>query len=109
MAKMKLDDIRKATTAKYGSFVIETDEGDIELLNLLRVEKAKRDRLKALQDDDDTDEETMIRETFRVVALNESQADALIALLGDDLALMAEVLNQYQEATHLGEAPASAS
>lgn len=119
MASFSLDDIRAAADAKYAStditFVVAGEDRTLTLVNALRLNKAKRDELMAVQDsaDDDTaedkDQEEMVRSMVRLVASNESVANEFLAQVGDDLALLMVVFDKYSKGTQLGEASASAN
>lgn len=107
MATFTLDDIRTAAEAKYGATEIEVGNHVVRLLNPLRLTKAKRDELGTIQSEleaDDADHEELMAKTVRIVAETETQADILLDAVGDDLALLAEIVNTYGEGTQAGEA-----
>lgn len=110
MSNFKLDDIKAAAEAKYGSTTIEIAEGDsVKLLNPLRMTEAKRTALvaasKRLQDEgEDANQSAAFDEIFMLIAENEIAAQKLIDALGDDLAMKAVVFEMYQEGTQAGEA-----
>ncbi|MFC3504451.1 phage tail assembly protein [Micromonospora krabiensis] len=106
---MKLDDIRAAAEAKYGSLDIEVGDKTVRLLNALRLPKAKRDQIAALQDSlkaEGADQEEIMRELIRVAADTKAGGDLLVKAIGDDLTVMAEVLAEYGKRTQVGEASA---
>lgn len=116
MASYTLDDIRAAADAKYGSTDIDLGEGRVlVLLNPMRLTKEERAELKAVQDDvneDEVDEDAQLegmREIIRVAARRSDLAEVLFAAIGDDVALLASVLEAYNKGTQAGEASASAS
>lgn len=114
--KFTLDDIREAAEKKYGSFDIELGDGEVSLLNPLRLPKAKRDALIALQDqldsageDDESkvDEEALLDDMIGLVAATPGQAKALLKALNGDLAMKVTIFNEYGQSTQAGEASAS--
>ncbi|NEA50457.1 phage tail assembly protein [Streptomyces sp. SID10815] len=110
MASFSLDDIRAAAEARYGSTDIELADRTVRLLNPLRLSKAKRDDLSALQDHlgaDGADQEALMSEAIRLVAESDSAADALLDVVNGDLALLAEIFDRYGKGTQVGEASAS--
>lgn len=108
-----LDSIREAAEKKYGSFDIDLGNGEIvKLLNPLRISKENRKKLNGLQDrlDEESDnQEELLAESLRLVAENRSAVDGLLAIIGDDLTILAEIFEQYTAATQTGEASASQS
>lgn len=112
-----LDAIRAAADAKYGSYDIALDDpkNPIRLLNPLRLSAEARKHLKELQsrtDSDevaDEDEAKIFEDMIRTVAETPGQGDALVAEIGGDLGILAEVINGYGENTQVGEASASAN
>lgn len=113
MAKFTLDDIREAAEKKYGSFDIELPDGEtVSLLNPMRMDKAKRKELGALQErlnalsesEESVDEESVVEEMLTLVAASPAQAKRLLKALGDDMAMKITVFNQYGESTQAGEA-----
>lgn len=104
-----LDDIRNAAEAKYGS----TDIDGVRLLNPLRLPKTKRDQLRELQDvmsaetpegEEPADQAEYMRDMLRLVAENPLAVERLIEAIGDDLAVLATVLETYTKGTQAGEA-----
>lgn len=113
MKNYTLDDIRKAAEAKYGSTNIAFDDGEVELVNVMRMEKGRRKELIALQDklgDDDLEideQQDILLGCLRLVCRTEKQADILTEALGDDLALIASVFEKYSSDSQMGEASGS--
>ncbi|OKI45112.1 phage tail assembly protein [Micromonospora sp. CB01531] len=112
MSTITLDSIRAAAEAKYGSLDIELGTETVRLLNPLRLAKANRDALMAVQDrlndkDDDADQAEMLTEALRLVAESKVKGDKLIKALDGDLALLAEVFESYVKGTQAGEASGS--
>lgn len=110
MAGITLDNIRQAADDKYGPFVVEgVPGGDVTLVNALRLSKDKRKKLTDMQSDEDGDQDEKLRDMIRLVADSPASAKRLLDALGDDLAQLAVVLNEYGQAARLGEASPSAS
>lgn len=105
---VSLADLQAASQEKWGDFVIE-DLG-VTLRHALRLSKAERKKLSQLQDaesDGDEDEEVVLnrlRKTVEIVAQTPEQGKKLLAAVGDDVTLLATILEQYTEATQMGEA-----
>ncbi|GLZ81410.1 hypothetical protein Afil01_62170 [Actinorhabdospora filicis] len=108
-----LDDIRNAAEARYGSTDIAIDEArTVRLLNPLRLPRARRDELAALQEAiqaEGADQEKAITDMIRCVAETRSAGDALIKATGGDLAVLATIIERYSEGAQVGEASASQS
>lgn len=110
-----LDDIKAAAKEKYGSTTIDLGNGEtVELLNALRLEKGKRKRLIAVQNeldgaDDDFDQEASIDEMLSLLCANDWQRDRLMEAVGDDLAVKVEIMASYGKVTQVGEASPSQS
>lgn len=106
---MKLDDIRAAAEAKYGSFDIEVGERTVRLLNPLRLPKTKRDAMVRLQEEakeDGTDQMAVMADMVRLAAENSVGAELLLEAVGDDLTVLAEIFAEYGKRTRVGEASA---
>lgn len=116
-----LDSIRAAAEAKYGSYPIDLgDAGTLRLQNPLRLPKHRRDELAAIQgeldvDKDDAaavaaiDQADIFSRMIRTVADNQGLADVMLSQIGDDLAVLAEIVSEYSKGTQVGEASASAA
>lgn len=105
-----LDDIRAAAESKYGSTDINLGTRIVKLLNPLRLPKKQRDALIAVQERlnaEDADQEALLAEALSLVAESGAAAKALLAAVGDDLAVLVEVFARYSEGTQAGEASAS--
>lgn len=109
--KFTLDDIRAAAEKKYGSTDITLDDGtELVLLNAMRLPKDRRTKLLASQDllnEEGADQAAIMADALRLVAEDPRQAEKLLATVGDDLALLAQVFDAYVGETELGEASAS--
>jgi hypothetical protein len=108
---MKLDDIRAAVEAKYAVFPVEIGEGQVvNLLNALRVDASKRDRLVGLRDKlkaDGADQVALVEDALRAVAETPTAGEKLIQAVNHDLAVLMELFAEYAKATQVGEASAS--
>lgn len=110
MANFTLDDIRAAAEAKYGSTNIDLGNGDtLSLVNPLRLPKDKRDRLTAIQKEIDggKDQGDAMKDALRIVADSQEKCERFLAIVGDDLAMLATVFSAYVSGSQLGEASAS--
>lgn len=110
--RFTLDDIRESAEQKYGSTYIQVGETEVELVNVLRLKKDKRDIVMELskKDTDDQDIDATrdaLMKGLRAVCRTTSQADALEEALGEDTALVAEVFAHYTKETEAGEASPS--
>lgn len=103
-----LDDIREQAEQKFGSFDIDLGpRGTLKLRNPLRLSKAERDALRDREGDEDEDgddQEEKLRELIRLVADDKDKADALLAQIGDDLAMLATIVKGYSNGVGVGEA-----
>lgn len=132
MPTMSLDQIRESVQRKYEPLVIpfpervlddaQEDGGEpsyvvrervCKLVQVMRLDKDKRAELmnaqKAAGKDDDAqyDENRTLetlRKIVRIVAENKADVEALLAVVGDDLAVLSEIVTTYTEATSAGEA-----
>ena len=114
MAKFTLDSIRDAAEKKYGSYDIELADGtEVRLLNPLRLERDKRKALMSIQDaldeDSEAEQEDVLKDAIELVAHDKKAAKALLAEVGDDLAILAEIFSGYTSESQVGEASASES
>lgn len=112
MAAFALDDIRAAAEKKYGATDVDTGSETVRLLNPLRLTKEARKRLVKIQDElnsDDADQEALLAEALVLVAESERKGKALLRAIGDDLAVLASVFEEYVGGTNAGEASASQS
>lgn len=114
MATFTLDDLRAAAEAKYGNTTIQFGEDEIVLVNALQLPKAKRDELIKEQDrfnpedeNEDVDQEEILASILRLVAKDAKKVDALLDVIGDNLAVLMEIFSAYSGGTQLGEASAS--
>ncbi|AWY07582.1 tail assembly chaperone [Streptomyces phage Yosif] len=105
MAQFSLDDIRSAAEAKYGSTDINFGDDVCRLLNPLRLSKEKRAELMNIQsklEGEDVDQETVLADAIRLVAESDKAADKLLAAVGEDLAVLAQIFETYGSGTQAG-------
>jgi hypothetical protein len=126
MATFTLDDIAEAADKAYGSMDIPLSNGNIvSLRNALRLSKAERKELQALQaqlgedadkskDGDeesavpnDIDEAKIFEDSLVLVASNKADGKQLVKDLDHDLGKLITVFKLYNKDTELGEASAS--
>lgn len=110
-ASFTLDAIRDAAEKKYGHTEIVVDEHTtVRLLNPLRLKKDKRDALINIQDvltEENVDQTEVFGNAIRLVCDDEDAANRMLDMIGDDLALLAEIFSTYSASASLGEASAS--
>ncbi|TCC19962.1 phage tail assembly protein [Kribbella sindirgiensis] len=108
-----LDDIRAAAEAKYGAVPITLSDGSVcKLLNPLRLSKEKRAKLTELSKENKDaesvdDSQEQLEGTIRIVAERAVLAEQLIEEVGGDLAVLATILEKYNEGAQVGEASPS--
>lgn len=105
-----LDSFRAAAETKYAATFVEVDNTDVELVNPLRLPKAKRDKLQSLFGDlkaEGAAQEEVLGEIIELVAKVPSHGKKLTKAIDGDLAVLLEVVNAYGEETQAGEASPS--
>lgn len=119
MAKITLSTIKSAVEAKFGSYVIDLEDGHdpVELLHPIRLSDAKRLELTEVagSDDDDEADEGDVVERFtqilETVTATEAQHQRLLQALSPnghiDLGILTEVVQGYLEDQRVGEASPS--
>lgn len=124
MATFTLDDIAEAADKAYGSMDIPLSDGrTVQLRNALRLSKAERKELQALQAQlgedadkedgeesavpDDIDEAKIFEDSLILVASNKAAGEQLVKDLDHDLGKLITVFKLYNKDTELGEASAS--
>lgn len=121
--KVTLDSIRNDLDAKYRPLEVDLGDGKppVTLVQLLRLPRDARRALVAQQDarakergDGDgeyNEDETVddLRTVIRTVASRPEDADRLLDAIGDDLALLGEIVTAWREGSQAGEAQSSAS
>lgn len=107
MANFSLDDIRAAAEKKYGATIIDLDGGaTITLLNPLRVSKKNRDELVALEKED-IDVEDSTKRALELMVKSPGDYKRLISNFGDDLGILATIMETHTASAQVGEASAS--
>lgn len=120
MATFTLDQLKADVEKNYATLSIELGKDDkIELRNILRIPSEQRDKitdkldeLSKLQDDEDTPQKELLKRTTQIAREVLSLAagkrgEDLLAVLGDDDALVMSVMSRWTEGTELGEAESS--
>ncbi|PSL04135.1 hypothetical protein CLV30_106140 [Haloactinopolyspora alba] len=120
MTAFTLDDIRAYAEEKYADVTItlpdaerESGEFKVVMLNPLRLGKEARDEVSRLQavldknkdadEEDDVDQEAVLREVLGTVCERPIQGEKLNAALSD-LTMVAAVFDKYTKGTSAGEA-----
>ncbi|MFY1688179.1 phage tail assembly protein [Plantactinospora sp. WMMB782] len=113
MLSINLDTIREATERKYGHLTVEVGEKSVRLLNPLRLPKERREKLMRLQSVDlkaeGADQAAVLADAIRTVADTAGGAKILLGAIGDDLAVLVELFEEYGRSTRSGEASGSQS
>lgn len=116
MASYTLEDIIAAANAKYASTDITVGDTVCVLRNPLRLNADERAELVAFQatldastEDEDLDQEAVLRDVIRLVAATPHQAGVLLEAIGGDLAVLVSTVEKYMGATQAGEASPSAA
>jgi hypothetical protein len=106
-----LDELRQSVQAKYKPYEVDLGGGDVVLLEqALRLPKERRAEMRAAQDrmsGDDASEDDLVAamgDILRAAASDRGAADRMLAAIGDDLAVLKEILEGYGKASQLGEA-----
>lgn len=113
MPTITLDFINEAADERFGPLVIEgVDGGPVTLLNPIRLSKDKRKALQDMQTDATDDVDAALdglRAMVKLVAKTPSDATRLLKAFGDDQAKLAVLLQEYGQASRVGEASPSPS
>ncbi len=113
MATITLDQIRADIEKKYAPLEVDLGDRKVLLITALRLPKDKRRQLFGLQqqtDGDDADAaEKAMHDIVRIIAKTTADGDALLKAVGDDLAVLSEILNEYGRVSQPGEASRSVS
>ena len=115
---MRLDDIKAAVEQKYIALPITFTEEDggteytMKLRNLMRLEEAEQTEIQSLSAEMNGDQEIAeMRPLFckflTILADDKSLIEKFLKVVGDDIAIMAYVMEQYQEVTQAEKAAAS--
>jgi len=115
--------LRKAADLKYGSFDLEIEDGVVtKLKSPLRISDERRAHVKSLikqlgalaeaeddENDEGADDEAQGLYSDFLLTVGDEHTVKLLELIGDDLALLMTLFEQYQERMSLGEASTSSS
>lgn len=118
MATFTLTDLRNEVTKKYAPTIIENGDDKYILQNLMQMEERKRraieqlvdsiqDEPEAGEDGSDAENQTEVFRQILVAAEDNDRGEELLELLGDNLAMLVELVNSWMEGTQLGEASQS--
>lgn len=116
MATFSLTDLRNEVSKKYAPTVIENGDDTYTLLNLLQMPTKKRDKVMELVDQIESEEkaaelpigeQVKIFEDILVAAEQNDRGKELLELLGDNTAMLFELIQRWMEGTQLGEAEQS--
>lgn len=101
MPSFTLADIQAAADKKYGPMVIDLGDSKVELVNPIRMSKDKRDKLTALDTEEDVDKKlaAIVR-----LACSQRDAKALLDAVGSDLGALAEIVTEWSKSSQVGEA-----
>lgn len=114
--RITLDQLNDAMETKYGSLFIEGSNGsEVEVRNLLRVPRedraAVRDLIELINADDEKsegfDEEEIVYEVMRHVVATPGQFEELKRIVGDDMAKLIYIFEQWMSDSEPGEASPS--
>jgi hypothetical protein len=104
-----LDSLRATVENKYGSTVIDLGDGEVELVNALRLGKKQRKALAEIAADAELDVEERFGKLISVVAATPGQAKILLDRVDGDVPLLATIIETYTKGTQAGEASPSES
>ena len=114
MAVFSLDNLRAAADKRYASTVIEADGKKFIFPNLLRMSKGARNQVTDIlakaeayagnESVDEIDEQfDMFVELVRIAEVN-GRGDELLELIGDDSAIILDIVTKWLETAQVGEA-----
>lgn len=115
MATFTLEDLKNEVSKKYAPTVIKNGTDQYVLQNLLQLPSTKRNKTMDLVDTLDAEEEDksgidyqveVFREIIQIVEVND-RGQELLDLLGDNDALILELVTAWMDSSQLGEAELS--
>ena len=115
MATFTLEDLKNEVSKKYAPTVIKNGTDQYVLQNLLQLPAKKRNQTMDLVETIDSEEEEksgidhqvgVFREIIKVVVADDRGQD-LLGLLGDNDALVIELVSAWMDSSQLGEAERS--
>lgn len=108
MATFTLDDLKTAAEKKYAPTVIQNGKDEYVLPNLLQVDSARRKKVLGLIEDldktEDMDEQLGVINEMLTILTEDGRGEELLALLGDNTALLMELFESWMEGAQVGEA-----
>lgn len=115
MATFTLDALKSEVSKKYESTVVTDGDNHYELPNILQLPEKKRDEVLALVDqvDEDSAEDMPIKEQLAIfkdlviAAEKNDKGEQLLELLGDNTAMLFELVTTWLETAQVGEAELS--
>lgn len=114
MATFSLTDLRNEVSKKYAPTIIENGDETFELPNMLQLPEKKRDKVLDLVDQFSSGEEslsiteqTKIFKEIVIAAEASSRGKELLNLLGDNTAILFELVSRWMDGTQVGEAEPS--
>jgi hypothetical protein len=108
MPSITLADIKRSADKKYGPLIVEdVPGGPVELINPLRLSKAKRDRLSKIDEESDIDKK--FTSIIQIAVAKPADAKRLLAEVGDDLTYLADLCQKWTSSAQVGEASPSPS
>lgn len=105
---MNLTDIQKAVEAKYISlpitFEADGEEQTLKLRNMLRLSEDEQTEIQKLGEEFDPEQgvstaRPMFRKYLTILADNKNLVDTFLEVIGNDLAVMTYIMEQYGEVT----------
>lgn len=115
MATFTLEDLKNEVSKKYAPTVIKNGTDQYVLQNLLQLPSKKRNQTMDLVETIDSEEEEksgidhqvgVFREIIKVVVADD-RGQQLLGLLGDNDALVIELVSAWMDSSQLGEAEPS--
>lgn len=112
---MNLNDIKEAVEAKYIAFPITFTEEDggpehtLKLRNMMRLSQDEQEEIQELSQSFDPEAgvstaRPMFKQYLMILADDKSLVNKFLAVIGDDLAIMSYVMEQYGEVTQAEKA-----
>lgn len=112
MATITLDSIRSAADKKFAPTTIDIGDRVVELVNPIRLPRKVRERLGQVGEEmraEGADPVAVLQNALKLVAATPEDGKALVAALGDDLAVVLAAFEAYTSEQEVGEASPSES
>ena len=109
MATFSLSDLKNEVSKKYAPTVVENGDDSFTLQNMLQLPSERRDSVLELIEGVDGEDVTLddqlkvFKDIILAVEIND-RGQELLDLLGDNSALILELVNTWMEGSQLGEA-----